>query len=463
MFGGPSARLMGRGVNPDARQMVPVMRFFYDGQTPAKWEDVTNFRLPLHAFAVATIASFTRSYLLSNDIVNIGALILLCLVALNLSEQLRLPHVPVVVTLMTLLAMPFVATYVAQPMQYIAGTTISFLAVIAVFALSEDDLRRPLIAAVPAAVMVLNYDPYIYAATAIIYLFFVVRFRRAIDYVIATVLMLAPVTIWTETMRAVSNDHLTRENQQKFISPVIAGWREFFRHPVEHALQPFLMGHIGLHIGAHFVLATIYWPALVTCVVGLWLLHNRIPRTRRVALIALLVVVFVGHQMMTAAFDWENNPRRALPCLLAFSFAYVWMATQVWPVRAWRYLLIALLIISATLTLTDRLFKVPTLTYLPTGQAIQRNPKDAMGPTLRNLRLDKTSMPAWVEDEKIEWHDLTRARLAQGITAAFFSMQILLAILCCALLWLLARAQLLPRYSAVAGAVIWMASAVRFI
>src|SRR2546423_7113556 len=95
IFQRPSARLLGRVVNPDALQMVPAMRLLYDGTTPPKWEEVTNLRLPLHPFIVATIASFTRSYLLANDIVNIGGLLLLLVVALNLAERRQLERLPV--------------------------------------------------------------------------------------------------------------------------------------------------------------------------------------------------------------------------------------------------------------------------------------------------------------------------------------------------------------------------------
>src|SRR5205085_5663209 len=97
MFHGRSDRILGRVVNPDALQMVPAMHFLYDGETWSPWEEVTNLRLPLHPFIVATIASFARSYLLANDIANLGALILLLAVVLNLAERQELRLAAVVV------------------------------------------------------------------------------------------------------------------------------------------------------------------------------------------------------------------------------------------------------------------------------------------------------------------------------------------------------------------------------
>jgi hypothetical protein len=462
MFQRPSDRLFGRVVNTDALQMVPAMHFFYDGETPAKWEEVTNLRLPLHPFIVATIASFTRSYLLANDIANIGALLLLLLVALNAAERRQLQRMPVVMGLMTLLALPFVATYIAQPMQYIVGTSINFLAIIALFALSDDDVRRPLIAAIPVAVMLLNYDPYIYVLAAVLYILAFVRFRSALDYLIFLVVAVTPAFLWTQVIRAVTNDRLSQVNESRFIRPVIGNWYEFLLHPMHNAIAPYLAGHIGLHIGAHMVLTAIYWPILLTCAVALWQLRDKVPHAHRAILIALLVLAFVIHQIATAAFDWENNPRRALPFLLAFAFAYLWAANETWSSRGWRITLTVLLIIGAVLTMSDRLFRVPVLTYLPTQQAMQRNPKDSME-TFRDLRLDKQSMPDWMTDEKIVWHDLGRAQLQRGVAPAFFLLQVLLALSCCALLWLLARAELLPRHSAAIGAIVWIASAIRFI
>src|SRR5438270_4924246 len=106
-------------------------------------------------------------------------------------------------------------------MQYIVGTSISFLAVIALFALREDDLRNPLIAAIPVAVMLLNYDPYIYVLAAVIYILAVVRFRSALSYLLFLIVAVAPAVIWTQAMRMVTDDHISRTNESRFIRPVI--------------------------------------------------------------------------------------------------------------------------------------------------------------------------------------------------------------------------------------------------
>ena len=464
MFGGESRRIFGRVVNPDAEQMLPAAMFLYDGTVPSHWEIVTNLRLPIHPFLLATLQSFTRSYLFSSDLLNLGVLALLFLIILNFAEQQGVRIAPVVVAVMTLTALPFVSTYIAQPMQYITGVTINFLAVIAVCALSEEDLRRPVIAAIPVAVMLLNYDPYIYVAAVVLYLFFVVRFRRVVDGALFVVLSLAPVIVWTEVMRAITNDHLSRSNEKVFIRPVLDAWHTFLQHPMENALQPYLAGHIGLHIGAHMILVTITWPLLLLGAAALWRLRSQIPRSRSAVMVELLAGVFVAHQMFTAAFDWENNPRRALPFLLAFGLTYVWVVVRLWTARVWRALFALVLVVSFTAVMADRLFRVPVLTFLPLGQAMTRNPKYSMDPKMRDMRLNQTSMPQWTTDEKTIWRNLGKVdRLPAGFAARWLALQLLLAACCTALLWFVARAKLLPRYSAAVAALLFIASAVRFL
>jgi hypothetical protein len=217
--------------------------------------------------------------------------------------------------------LPWVVTYVGQPMHYIVATAINFLAIIAAFASSDDDLRRPLVSGVLVAIVLLNYDPYIYAFALGAWILFVVRFRRVRDVAIFVAVAVAPLIVWTEALRAASGDTLSRTTETIFIKPIEAGWSDFLRHPMKDALQPYLTAHIGGYIGAQLLLAEIYWPLLVACAAALWCLGDRIPRGRRTALLALLVLVFAVHQFATAAFDRENNPRRALPVVLAAGVA----------------------------------------------------------------------------------------------------------------------------------------------
>ena len=488
IFRGNAARMFGTVVNPDARVVQPVTLYFYDARAPENWGDSPNFRLPFHSFLVATAAAFTRSSLASYDLVNLGALMLLCVVAVNFAIRRGLRLLPATIALATMLALPWVPTYIGQPMHYAAGITINFLAVIAAMALPEEELRRPLVSGLLLAIVMLNYDAYIFAAALAAYVLFVVRFRRARDAAIFVAVAAAPVVLWTQFLRRLTNDTLSRMIERTFIRPVVDGWLDFVKHPLTYALRPFIAGHVGLHIGAHFVLAMVYWPVLALCLAGVWRLRNE---ARPHALVALLLLAYALHQIVTAAFDWENNPRRALPVVLAIAIVYCWLADRFWsagvlagwsggvsppPARAetarsqpartpalpvWRVAFVAVLVISCALAMADTLLHTPAVQFLSTGQAIQHNPKEAI--TIGYMRFDNGTMPTLMADEAPVWHDLARARVAAEAAAKFAFAQVFVAFFVCTLFWVLARAELLPRHAPWIAAAVWLVSAVRFV
>ena len=485
IFGGQSARLLGTVINPDARVVQPVTMYFYEARTPENWGNSPNFRLPFHSFVAATIAAFTRSTLASNYIVNVGALMLLAVVAVNAALRRGLRLLPTTIALATMAALPFVPTYIGQPMHYIAGTAINFLAVIAASALDDDDLRKPLLSGLLLAIVMLNYDAYIFAVALAVYVLVVVRFRRARDYALFVLVSVVPVVIWVQFLRILTNDRVSRMIERTFIKPVMEAWLDFAKHPLMYALRPFLAGHVGLHIGTHFVLAMVYWPILVLCLAGVWRLRNEIPHTRPAAIVALLLLFYVLHQMATGAFDWENNPRRALPVVLAIAYIYCWLADRAWSAGvpagriggvppapgaetatlrpAWTpaLLFIAVLLISCALAMADTFLHTPAVQFLTTGQAIQHNPKEPI--TIGYMRFDNGTMPTLMADEPRLWHDLGRAQLARETAPKFLFAQLFNAFFCCALFWLLARARLLPKYAPAIAAAVWLASAVRFV
>src|SRR5205814_9171065 len=61
---------------------------------------------------------------------------------------------------------------------------------------------------------------------------------------------------------------------------------------------------------------------------GVGRLRTEARHTRPATTVALLLLFYALHQMATAAFDWENNPRRALPVVLAIGYVYCWLADR---------------------------------------------------------------------------------------------------------------------------------------
>src|SRR5438105_3836425 len=92
----------------------------------------------------------------------------------------------------------------------------------------------------------------------------------------------------------------------------------------------------------------VYWPVLVLCVAGIWRLRAE---ARPHALVALLLLVFALHQVVSAAF---------------------------YRLPSWRIAFVAVLLISCALALADTLLHTPAVQFLSTGQAIQHNSKEAI-------------------------------------------------------------------------------------
>jgi hypothetical protein len=143
--------------------------------------------------------------------------------------------------------------------------------------------------------------------------------------------------------------------------------------------------------------------------------------------------------------------------VLTAGVAYCWCAAELWPRRAWRIAFVVVCAICAFVTMADVLIRRPMLTFYSTGQAVQMDPRYGM--QMRNMELTKASQPALLEDEKIWWRDLPPAAL----TKAWLPPQLFLLFFVCALLWMLSRAQLLPKHTATAAALVWLAGLVRFL
>jgi hypothetical protein len=436
MFDHDSARMSGAVVNPDAIGIAHVTRFFYDA-TPfdysSQWAE--NLRLPLHSFSVAVAAAFTRSLLPANVLVNVLFAMLLALAAVNLAERFAVDRTVTLFALLTFFSLPLYADYLGQPLHYIVGTSVSFLVV-----LSLIDETNPWVVALAIAILSLNYDPYVFIAAI------VVAFANRRLLVAAV-----PAVVWALTLRVITDGTMTTHLRKWFFLPVLSGWTDILMDPLGRILLPFVATHLGVVVAFHQLVAMIYWPLLAVCVFVLWRLR---PTIGRFKVIALLPLFFLVEQLVAAAFDWELNPRRSIPAVLAFGVTYVYVAQ-----RSRRGVVVALFVLSAFLAFSDTLFDKPGLAFLRTGQAIRHDIHDAM--RAERLTLDTDSMPHLMNDDRITWRDMPKARLQN--VGVFVVTQLMGVLLLVSGFWLAGRAQLLPRWSAHAAAGIWALSLVRFV
>lgn len=455
IFNEPSARMNGAVVNPDALPLRNVTMFFYEGES-LDWPNAQNLRLPMHSFATSIVAGLTGSYLFASYAVNFLFAALVALAGVNAADRFGIRRGVTLVVLLTLFSLPMYVEYLGQPLHYVAGPAISFLVLLAMLALDERDARNPWIAGLATTLLTLNYDPYVFVAAVAAYVLFIGRFARARDYVVYVIAAALPNILWSQFLRLESRGTMTKHLRKTFIAPVIDGWMTFVRDPIDNILVPFVATHIGAHVALHQIVAMIHWPLVLLCVFLLIRLRPRL--ATRAWLFPLLVLFFVLEQMAASAWDWELNPRRAIPVVLAFAVAYCWSAERTWDVRGWRIAFIALLLLSAVLAMSDTLFGKPVLAFLHTGQAVRQQPQD--GIRIEELTLDQRSMPKLMRDDPITWRDLGRARLAN--VRQFTIAQAFLLALLAGLFWLVARARLLPRWAPLAAVAVWALSFVRF-
>lgn len=445
--------LSGAVVNGDAVLMKYVTMYFYDA-VPVHWPEAQNLKLPLHSFSASIAMAFTRSFLLANYGVNVLFAILLAIAALNFADRYAIPRSITLVTLLTFFSLPMFLDYLGQPLQYIVGVSASFLVILALVAKDE---RNPWVLGLGAMILSLNYDPYVYLGALVAYLLFAVRFRSVRDFAIFVFVAALPNALWSQYLRIASRGAMSEHLNKTFIQPVVDGWFEVILYPVDKILQPFLATHIGVHIAVHQIVAIIYWPLVAVCVFLLIRLRPKIATS--FVLVALLPLFLLLEQMAAAAWDWELNPRRAIPVVLTFAIAWAWSAARVWQQRGWRITFVALMAMSMFLAMSDTLLREPVMAYLRTGQAMRHSPHDPMD--YQSLRLEKTSMPKLLKNEKVDWWDVDRARVEHW--GAFIAAQAVGLVLLVSLFWMCGRAGLLPRWSGLAAVIVWAASLVRFV
>jgi hypothetical protein len=444
-----------RRAAPDALTVLPVTRFFYDATAP-HYPTAHNLRLPLHSFSVATVVSFIRPYLLANDVTNLLFLLLVIAAALRLAQRFRLDLRGVLLALLTVCALPPIVGFIGQPMQYIVGPAISYLVILAAMALPDDDLRNPWLAGGLTAILTLNYDWYVFFAALAAYCLFVVRFRTARDRVIYVLLSVVPLIGWNLFLRAVTGGTASVKIQRTFLAEIAGNWMAFLADPAETPLLPVTVTQIGAHIAFHQVIALIHWPLIVCCAIALW--RAPLPAFRARHLLLLLVVFYVLEQLFTAAFDWENNPRRALPLFFAFACVYCWAAHRRAMQRGWTITFAVLFGFVSLIAFADVLVRTPSSPTLYMGDAIRNPPRYLL--EIQDGRIAVSDVVAEGHEQFLQ--PFPRARI-DAVTLPFVVANAVGLTCIVALLWIAARAQLLPRATPWIAAALWLASGIRFL
>jgi hypothetical protein len=224
-------------------------------------------------------------------------------------------------------------------------------------------------------------------------------------------------------------------------------------------LTPFVVTSVGLRIGVTQVMAMLYWPVIAACAIALFRTRGENEYSRARWLVALFAVAFAVEQMISAAYDWENNPRRAIPVVFAFGIAYAVAVHRTMAQRGWRVAWLALLGMTLAFAYADRVVLAPAITYLDSGEATRGLPKEALTANIRVLT--RNEMPLLEEETDVQWAMPGRAVVRDGsMLVPFAASQLALLAMVCGVLWMAARGELLPRWSAALFAGAWAVSLV---
>jgi hypothetical protein len=452
-----SALQVTRAGAEDALTVIPVTRFFYDGTVP-DYEEAHNLRLPLHSFVVSVLMAFIRRYDVANELTNLLFLIILSIAALRLADRYSLHRGAVLLGLATLFALPPIVGYIGQPMHYIVGPAVNDLVILVAFAAGEKRLRNPLFAGALTAILCVNYDWYVFAAALGLYVLFVVRLESSRAAGAYLAVALAPAVAWNRLLAAMSDSKVSARISNTFVSDVVVEWLDFLTKPGARPMFPLAATQIGAHVAFHELIALIHWPLLLGCAIVLWQYRPAAAVPRPVKLLLLLVAIFAVEQLLTAAADWENNPRRALPVFLAFACAYCWAIHTTWHQRAWRITFVTLFALTSLVAFADALIGAPGATPLYMSENIRGTAKYAL--RYQNGRIDIA--PELAPEQRVFRQPFQRAAAA-GVRWAWLAANAFAAAALVLLFALLARVDLLPRGAPYACAAVIVLSGIRFL
>ena len=384
-------------VHRDADNSYSVFLFFYQPRA-IDYSLAPNMVYPLPQFVSGNFAAFTRSYLLAHYLTNLFILWMVAYAAVRLAEQLRVPRKAILVAGLTLASLPMYAHYIGQPLQYVVGPAISFLALMAAIALARQGVRDPIVFGLLTAVITLNYDWYVYTAALVLYFMEVHRFENVKRFLLYVIASLAPRIVWLVYVQIISGGQFSPHLKDTYLDGILYGWLAVLQSPLQNTLFPFLAGHVGLTVAIRMVLAMVYWPVVLLVIAALSVLKPRISAFKPAWLVMFLLIFFTLEQFAISVFDWENGPRRALPAVFAAGFALFYAARELIKHRPWRIAFYAVMIVSMYIPMADRITGEASTANFGEGAATNGEVKRAV--SMHKRLVTKETLPFMMRNEE---------------------------------------------------------------
>ena len=454
-------------VNPDFHPNLPVFDFFYS-PTYGDFSYSPNVNLPIHAFLASVFVGLTRSivggHLLANFVVALA--LFYAYSAFALSRGVKAGAIAMAGTIVVML--PYFPHYMGQPMQYIIGPSLNALAFLTFLVaekrreLGERRARiesHAIVVGLLAAFLLLNYDPYVWLATIFLYLIFCSR-RKVLEWILFAVAAVAPVELWRKSMPklGLENDKNTFDvgKWQSFIHAPAEGWKNAWQGLDHNVVTPWAIVQVGWNIALQHIGHYFYWFLIMALVYYGFREHRRMRVRGPDRLVPMLVAAFVALELGTAAFDDDNNPRRAIPLLFVFAWILTWAVWRSWRTIASRLVFGALALLTFLHSFSDTLFHRPTFALEEIQQSISGGAKWIL--SINGTELDTKLMYYPKNGPFVFFH--YRARWSPEFASPFIWSQLAMFAFVCGLVWLLVRTELLPRWGLYAWATLYVASLV---
>ena len=435
-----------------------MTQFFYEPRR-IDYKYGYNLKLPMQSFLSSIGMALTHSYLIGTFALNFLITCLLAVAAVNLAGQAGLSRRATLVAGLTFFSLPLWAHYIGQPMQYTVAVSINFLIALTAVALVRKRAATPASFGILTALLTLNYDWYVFAFALLLYLVVSRTLRTFRDYAVYLGTAVIPLVLWRVAIQRMSSGTVSSEIEESFVIPVLSSWLRDLAALRVWPLTPFVVSSVGLRIGITQVMALLYWPLIAACAIALFRTRGKNGHSNVRWLVALFAVAFAVEQMVSAAYDWENNPRRAIPVVFAFGIAYAVAMHRTMAQRAWRVAWLVLFGMTLAFAYADRVMLAPAITYLDSGEATRGLPKEPLAANIRVLT--RNEMPLLGEDEDVQWAMPGPAVIRdRSMLLTFGASQLALLAMVCGVLWMAARGELLPRWSAALFAGVWAVSLV---
>ena len=373
-FGGDirASSLEGQHVNPDALSIWPLTVGFSAPCGIAY--HAPNVLYPFHALCASVFVALTGSYMIGQYALNAAAIALLVWVFTRACLERSYPKGAVLATGVVLVTTPWIACYAGQPLHYLFAACVSGCVVLAALDMARAGDRSPWRWGALVAVLTLTYDWYVLAAALAIFLVVSLRLSRPRDALAFLGAGFAPTILWHALLAAAGGNQLSVRVAHTFFDPIRNGYAELLGHPIDHALDWYMMPHVGLDIGFRTVVGVLGWPMLVVTAL-LWRFRKAAPSSPGARLALLLVALYVAEQVAVAVLDPENSPRRALPVLCAAFMAAAWAFARAWTSLPSRVVLTCVAIVCVAASLADRITDNAAIQLLDTGEVVRGEPK----------------------------------------------------------------------------------------